>query len=341
MTPNPNPPTNPQNTADNANTMNGNAANATPFNGDSPDRSKVNSPEERPSPPRMYSPETDGMDVDVEDDEKQNTKQQQRGTKRAWSEDETTNDQKEPLSSSEPIAKKRRTHESITPVENSTTAPPTTCVPEKGCQKKVNLELVGEEITQLIDYLTNQKNPLAANTLLFGEDTTNWPKGKFQGKIVYNFLANIKNLFIKCGAVRLNLSGHEKFVLFSSDFDHALFRAGLLDLYLQGQSLLENKNDQINKNNVLSFTADWGDREAMRLLLQNGANPGSVDDDGTSVLMTAARKGHIEIMELLLNYAIDPNVRNELNESALTVAVHKGHISACRLLLQHPARLDE
>ena len=37
------------------------------------------------------------MDVDVEDDEKQNTKQQQRGTKRAWSEDETTNDQKEPI----------------------------------------------------------------------------------------------------------------------------------------------------------------------------------------------------------------------------------------------------
>ena len=120
MTPNPNPPTNPQYTADNANTMNGNAANATPFNGDSPDRSKVNSPEERPSPPRMYSPVTDGMDVDVEDDEKQNTKQQQRGTKRAWSEDETTNDQKEPLSSSEPLAKERRTQEPITQADTST-----------------------------------------------------------------------------------------------------------------------------------------------------------------------------------------------------------------------------
>ena len=119
MTPNPNPPANPQYTADDANTMNGNATNTTPFNGNSPDRSKANSPEERPSPPRMYSPETDGMDVDVEDDEKQNTKQQQRGTKRAWSEDETTNDQKEPLSSSEPLAKKQRTQESITQADTS------------------------------------------------------------------------------------------------------------------------------------------------------------------------------------------------------------------------------
>ena len=137
MTPNPSPPANSQYTADDANTVNSNAANTTPFNGNSPDRSKANSPEERTSPPRMYSPETDGMDVDVEDDEKQNTKQQQRGTKRAWSEDETTNDQKEPLSSSEPIAKKRCTQKSMPQVGDSTTALPTTCAPEKNGSKKL------------------------------------------------------------------------------------------------------------------------------------------------------------------------------------------------------------
>ena len=103
MTPNPNPPTIPQYTADNANTMNGNTANATPFEGDNPDRSKSNSPEGRPSPPRIYSPEADGMEVDVEDDDKQNIAQQRRGSKRAWSDDETTADQEEPLSSSDEL----------------------------------------------------------------------------------------------------------------------------------------------------------------------------------------------------------------------------------------------
>ncbi len=120
MTPNPNPPTIPQYTPDDANTMNGNTANATPFEGDNPDRSKSNSPESRPSPPRMYSPEADGMEVDVEDDDKQNIAQQRRGSKRAWSDDETTADQEEPLSSSEPIAKKQRTKESITQAGTST-----------------------------------------------------------------------------------------------------------------------------------------------------------------------------------------------------------------------------
>lgn len=120
MTPNPNPPVNSQYTADDANTVNSNAANTTPFNGNSQDRSKANSPEERPSPPRMYSPDAEGMNVDVEKDEKHSSEQQRRGTKRIWAADETLSDQNESLSSSEPVTKTAyaRIHNSIWYVNN-------------------------------------------------------------------------------------------------------------------------------------------------------------------------------------------------------------------------------
>ena len=61
------------------------------------------------------------MEVGGGSDEEQSTEEQRHGTKRARSEEETIDNQKAPLNSSEPITKKRRTQESSTQAGNSPT----------------------------------------------------------------------------------------------------------------------------------------------------------------------------------------------------------------------------
>ena len=226
---------------------------------------------------------------------------------------------------------------------SATTALPIFSTSEKGWQKKVKLELDIEDIEKITGHLEDQKNPTAVNELLFGEDSTNWPKGEFQADIFYSCPKKIKTLLIKCGAVCAvcTKSSHIKLVLIDSDFDKASFRSGLLALFLEEQSLLENQNEEERKNDFLFFAAEWGDLEAMRLLLQNGANPAAVDDAGSSVLMIAAGKGHVDIMRHLLTYPININATNTDLQSALTWAADNGYLSACRLLLEHGARLNE
>lgn len=118
MKPNPNLPSSPQYSGDDENT------DATLITGVSPARSKSKSPEDRPSPPRLYSPEVDGMEVDGMEvdgmevgggsDEDQSTEEQRHGTKRARPEEESLGNQNVPLNSSEPVSKKRRAQESPT-----------------------------------------------------------------------------------------------------------------------------------------------------------------------------------------------------------------------------------
>ena len=404
------------------------------------------------SPPRMVSPEEDGMDVGGGSDEEKNITSSRQGSKRTRQEHDDSEDHEDLLSSTEPVNKKRRTQEPAAQVNNTTTSSTTvmqsskareyqnlqqlvnwTCehvlgmnqglafkigdtfspntfnqfrnaldkaiesdaselvqklfrtgmqncvpetldtaltlansigahdviallnpssssssttvspnlrAPEKDWRKKVKLELGEPDIDQITDDLTDQKNPVAAYTLLFGEETANWPKGEFQAEIVYFCPEEIKTLLIKCGAVCTGNS-HLKLVLFDSDFDQAMFRSGLIDLYLEEQSLLENQNEEERKNDALFFAAEWGDLEAMRLLLHNGANPAAVDDAGSSVLMIAAGKGHVDIMRHLLTYPININATNTDLQSALTWAADNGYLSACRLLLEHGARLNE
>ena len=226
---------------------------------------------------------------------------------------------------------------------SSTTALPIFSTSEKGWQKKVKLELDVEDIEKITGHLEDQKNPTAVNELLFGEDSTNWPKGEFQADIFYSCPKKIKTLLIKCGAVCAvcTESSHIKLVLIDSDFDKASFRSGLLALFLEEQSLLENQNDEKKINKTLFFTANWGDLEAMRLLLQNGANPAAEDSYSASLLITAASKGHVEIMQHLLTYQIDINAEDIDSKSALITAAENGYLSACRVLLEHGAILNE
>lgn len=132
MKPNPNLPSSPQYSGDDENT------DAILITGVSPACSKSKSPEDRPSPPRMYSPEVDGMEVGGGSDEESSQEEQQQGTKRARSENDSIETYEERLSSTEPIAKKRRTQEPDETDKTSTASEPMQAHQNTGVRMLVN-----------------------------------------------------------------------------------------------------------------------------------------------------------------------------------------------------------
>lgn len=82
-----------------------------------------------------------------------------------------------------------------------------------------------------------------------------------------------------------------------------------------------------------------GDVEAVRQLLQSGADVNARDRYGQTALMLAAHRGHLEIVETLLGREADLNVTAKYNLSALMLAVLAGHVAIARLLARAGADL--
>ena len=59
----------------------------------------------------------------------------------------------------------------------------------------------------------------------------------------------------------------------------------------------------------LASAAEANDLKATKRLLTNGANPNTVDAEGSTPLMTAALRGEDEIVQELLNHGAKPDYR--------------------------------
>ena len=59
------------------------------------------------------------------------------------------------------------------------------------------------------------------------------------------------------------------------------------------------------------------DLEEVQRLLQQGADPNAVDEDGDPLLMYAALFSSVDCMKLLIEKGSDPNAKNNFNETAL------------------------
>ncbi|XP_040563425.1 poly [ADP-ribose] polymerase tankyrase-2 [Lepeophtheirus salmonis] len=89
----------------------------------------------------------------------------------------------------------------------------------------------------------------------------------------------------------------------------------------------------------LHFSAGYGRRSAVELLLLMGGNVHARDDGGLIPLHNACSFGHAEVVSLLLHAGADVNARDNWSYTPLHEAAVKGKTDICIMLLQHGADL--
>jgi uncharacterized protein len=93
---------------------------------------------------------------------------------------------------------------------------------------------------------------------------------------------------------------------------------------------------------LISFV--WRDRpDAVKSLLDRGADANLQDNDGDTALHGAAQNGKVEIVKMLLMKGADSNVKNKVGGTSLMWAAVYGNREVVQLLLDHgadPARKD-
>ena len=82
------------------------------------------------------------------------------------------------------------------------------------------------------------------------------------------------------------------------------------------------------------FLADVDD---VRLLLEQGANPDTWDEEQRTPLMNATRDCNGAMVRILLEAGADPNLRDEDGWTALDVAVYRGTLDTAWLLVHYGA----
>ncbi len=86
--------------------------------------------------------------------------------------------------------------------------------------------------------------------------------------------------------------------------------------------------------------ANMGDTTALTRLLDRGLDPDTVDAQGNSLLILAAREGNAETVAALLKHRAKINHRNQAGESALMLAVYRGHGKTAETLLAAGAQVN-
>ena len=133
----------------------------------------------------------------------------------------------------------------------------------------------------------------------------------------------------------------------STTLDERLVRAATrsdfaaIDELLKAGANVNGATDRQGEASPLIGAARQGQLEAVRVLLDRGADPNMpVLGDG-SPLIGAAARGHLEVVSLLLDRGADPNQAVEFDGSPLIAAAEMGRTEVVRLLLDRGANVDQ
>lgn len=86
--------------------------------------------------------------------------------------------------------------------------------------------------------------------------------------------------------------------------------------------------------------ARLGDTRPLVQLLSRGLDPNTVDEQGNTLLILAAREGHADTVAAILEFRPKLGQRNAAGDSALMMAVLKGHDDIVALLLDAGAPVN-
>ena len=90
----------------------------------------------------------------------------------------------------------------------------------------------------------------------------------------------------------------------------------------------------------LCSAADFGDMEAVRKALAEGADPNGHNTDNLTPLFIASREGRTDVVSVLLDSGADARARVEEGWTALMAAAIFGHPDVARMLIDHGADVD-
>lgn len=92
---------------------------------------------------------------------------------------------------------------------------------------------------------------------------------------------------------------------------------------------------------ALHLASERGEDVCMRLLLENGADPLSVDNKLQTPLHLLASKGHGRMVKMLLDRGADPMVTNSDGKSAMDLAADSQSVGALRLMKVHQHKVEQ
>jgi len=92
---------------------------------------------------------------------------------------------------------------------------------------------------------------------------------------------------------------------------------------------------------LLRNAAKSGDINAVRTLLDKGADVNEKDGVGGTPLFWAVREGHTELAKLLIEKGADVNKGTNIGETPLYTAVSHGHTELAKLLIERGADVNK
>ncbi len=82
----------------------------------------------------------------------------------------------------------------------------------------------------------------------------------------------------------------------------------------------------------MRLAAERGQHDAVRVMLDLGADPGAADEGGRTALHAAAAEGQLTVIELLLAAGVDASAQDGEGRSALDLAETAGFDDAAQAL---------
>ena len=106
------------------------------------------------------------------------------------------------------------------------------------------------------------------------------------------------------------------------------------------QEIINAISGMVNTNEALRITAGRGKTEAMKALINAGADVNAKDNDDETALMWAAESGHAEAVKILINTGANVNAKNNDGYTALMLAAINGNAETIKILLNAGADVN-